>query len=91
MTVWDPTAYARFWAERRRPAVDLLARLGPTVRPSTILDLGCGPGTVTSLLAERWPDAAITGVDSSPEMLADARQELPSATWVDGEPVYSAD
>jgi trans-aconitate 2-methyltransferase len=38
-----------------------------------IYDLGCGPGNVTRLLAERWPHAHVTGVDASPEMLAKAR------------------
>lgn len=85
MTVWDPGAYARFWAERRRPAVDLLARLDLDPAPQHILDLGCGPGTITTLLAERWPGAEVTGVDSSPQMLAEARALLPSVTWVEGD------
>lgn len=85
MTTWDPQRYAQFWDQRRRPAVDLIARLAPARPPGSILDLGCGPGTVTTLLADRWPEAEITGVDSSPTMLADARALLPEVIWREGD------
>ena len=85
MTTWDPQQYAQFWDQRRRPALDLIARLRPDPAPRRILDLGCGPGTVTTLLADRWPDAEIVGVDSSPEMLDDARALLPDVTWVEAD------
>ena len=85
MTTWDPQQYAQFWDQRRRPALDLIARLRLDPAPQRILDLGCGPGTVTTLLADRWPDAQIVGVDSSPTMLADARALLPDVTWVEGD------
>jgi trans-aconitate 2-methyltransferase len=85
VTTWDPGRYAQFWDQRRRPALDLIARLRPEAAPRRILDLGCGPGTVTTLLADRWPDAEIVGVDSSPAMLDDARDLLPEVTWVEGD------
>lgn len=85
MTTWDPQAYARFWDQRRRPALDLIARLRPDPAPRRILDLGCGPATITTLLRERWPEAEITGVDSSTEMLDEARALLPDVTWVQGD------
>jgi len=69
---WNPALYLRFAGERLRPALDLLARI-PLENPRTIMDLGCGAGNVTSLLGERWPDARIIGVDSSPDMLREAR------------------
>ena len=69
---WQPSQYLQFAGERLRPALDLLARV-PLDRPRTIVDLGCGAGNVTKILGERWPDARITGVDSSPEMLHAAR------------------
>ncbi len=71
---WEPAQYLQFAGERLRPAVDLLARV-PLERPRTIVDLGCGAGNVTRLLAERWPDARIIGVDNSAEMLEKARAE----------------
>jgi len=70
--MWDPAVYHRYGAERSRPFFDLTARIGAT-RPATVTDLGCGPGELTASLAERWPDATVTGIDSSPEMIARAR------------------
>jgi len=69
---WQPAQYLQFAGQRLRPALDLLARV-PLEHPRTIVDLGCGAGNVTMLLGERWPDAHIVGVDSSPDMLGEAR------------------
>jgi trans-aconitate 2-methyltransferase len=69
---WDPKTYLAFGAERTRPASDLLVRI-PLEAPKRVADLGCGPGNSTALLRTRWPDAAIDGIDLSPEMLSDAR------------------
>jgi trans-aconitate 2-methyltransferase len=66
--MWDPAVYRRFGAERSRPFFDLTGRIAVD-RPHTVVDLGCGPGELTLTLAERWPDARITGIDSSPEMI----------------------
>jgi trans-aconitate 2-methyltransferase len=70
---WDPTQYQKYGDERSRPFVELLARVAAT-DPSYVVDLGCGPGSLTRLLAERWSTAQILGVDSSPDMIADAQQ-----------------
>ncbi len=69
---WDPARYLTYADERGRPFVDLLARVG-AVAPSRVVDLGCGPGNLTALLAERWPGASVLGVDSSAQMVAAAR------------------
>ena len=69
---WDPERYLAYADERGRPFVDLLARVGAS-DPARVVDLGCGPGTLTRLLADRWPGAEVLGVDSSPEMVAAAR------------------
>lgn len=66
--MWDPTTYLRYGDERARPFHDLLARV-PTTRPRAVVDLGCGPGTLTTTLAERWPDSRVTGIDAAPEMI----------------------
>ncbi|MEV5145977.1 trans-aconitate 2-methyltransferase [Streptomyces sp. NPDC052727] len=67
---WDPAQYLRHAGHRARPFADLLARIpGLPGDAPRIADLGCGPGNVTALLAERWPTARITGYDNSPEML----------------------
>jgi trans-aconitate 2-methyltransferase len=68
---WNPDQYLRFAQPRLRPALDLISHI-PPVTPTTVFDLGCGTGHVTRLLAERWPDATITGVDDSVDMLAKA-------------------
>lgn len=70
---WDPDRYLAYADERGRPFVELLARV-EAHEPGVVVDLGCGPGNLTRLLAERWPGAEVTGVDSSPEMVAAARQ-----------------
>ena len=68
---WDPAVYLRYAGERARPFADLLTRID-AAEPRVVVDLGCGEGALTASLAQRWPRARITGVDSSPEMLAAA-------------------
>lgn len=72
MHQWSPEQYLAYADERGRPFVELLARVAATT-PDRVVDLGCGPGTLTALLAERWPTADVVGIDSSPEMVAAAR------------------
>ncbi len=78
---WDPSQYLKFGNQRLRPALDLLARV-PLEAPQALVDLGCGAGNVTQFIAQRWPQAHVTGVDSSAEMLAKARTALPAVEWV---------
>ena len=78
---WDPDSYLVFEAERTRPARELLARIA-VQHPRCVADLGCGPGNSTALLAARWPDAELWGIDSSPEMLATARASKVAARWL---------
>jgi trans-aconitate 2-methyltransferase len=68
---WDPTQYERYADERARPFVDLTARI-EVAEPRLVIDLGCGPGSQTETLADRWPRARVIGVDSSAEMIAAA-------------------
>ncbi len=81
MPTWDDKQYAKFLDARTRPARELLARVTLPVA-SRVIDLGCGPGNSTQLLWERWPDAKVTGVDNSAEMLRSARELAPGADWV---------
>ncbi len=71
---WDPDRYLAYADERGRPFLDLLARV-PAGQPERVVDLGCGPGNLTRLLEQRWPQARIHGVDSSPDMVAAARRD----------------
>jgi trans-aconitate 2-methyltransferase len=70
--MWDPDQYQHFGDERSRPFFDLLARVGAQA-PDTVVDLGCGPGTLTVALTRRWPGAVVRGIDSSAEMIEAAR------------------
>ena len=70
---WDPSQYLRYADLRGRPFVELTARIGAE-SPSYVVDLGCGTGELTAMLAERWPAATVIGSDSSPEMIATAQQ-----------------
>ena len=86
MADWQPDLYTRFERQRTQPARDLLARCTPDAAgPLSIVDLGCGPGNSTALLTERFPDAEVTGVDTSPAMLEAARRRLPQARFVEGD------
>jgi trans-aconitate 2-methyltransferase len=84
MPIWNPEQYLQFDEERSRPCRDLVARIDLPA-PRSVIDLGCGPGNSTAVLAARWPDAAITGLDSSPEMIAAARERSPERQWIRGE------
>lgn len=83
---WDPTAYALYGGERTRPFLDLLARIEAD-DPQVIVDLGCGNGPATLLLAQRWPQARIIGVDNSASMLEAAREADTAGTveWVEAD------
>jgi trans-aconitate 2-methyltransferase len=92
---WDPDRYLLYADERGRPFVDLLNRVGAEA-PRRVVDLGCGPGNLTVLLARRWAGADVLGVDSSPEMVSRAvaggfdpvRFEVGDVrTWQPAEPV----
>ncbi len=81
-TAWDPDQYLRFASERERPFFDLLARV-PVDSPGAVVDLGCGPGTTTAALLDRWPEAEILGIDSSAAMIeqATSRSQPPRLTF----------
>jgi trans-aconitate 2-methyltransferase len=70
---WDPALYRHHDDHRARPFLDLVARVGATA-PREVVDLGCGPGHLTGVLAQRWPAARVRASDASPDMVAAARE-----------------
>src|ERR1051326_5641780 len=81
MPTWNADQYLKFEEERTRPCRDLVTRL-PEDGVNSMVDLGCGPGNSTRILAQRWPGARITGIDNSASMIEVARREQPAHRWV---------
>lgn len=69
---WDGAAYAANTGHHRVHDADFLAScpLAPTDR---VLDVGCGAGDFTRLVADRVPEGTVLGVDPQPSMLDQAR------------------
>ncbi|MEF3119264.1 methyltransferase domain-containing protein [Streptomyces chrestomyceticus] len=71
--MWNSEEYLKYSDAQSRAFEDLSARIGAR-NPRRVVDLGCGPGDLTAALARRWPQAQVTGIDSSPAMVAKARE-----------------
>jgi trans-aconitate 2-methyltransferase len=78
--MWDPKIYLKFAEERGRPFHELVARI-KAENPRQIVDLGCGPGNLTQTLTGTFPGAQVHGVDSSQEMIAEARAKTSGVTY----------
>jgi len=81
---WQAAQYLKFEDERTRPARNLLAEVNLSA-PRRCVDLGCGPGNSTELVAARFPDAEVVGVDTAADMLRAARERLPNVSFIDAD------
>src|SRR5947208_2297812 len=90
MPTWEADIYLRYADERSRPCHDLVARI-EIDQPAKVIDLGCGPGNSTAVLAARWPAAQISGLDSSADMIRSASAASGARRWIAGDIVRWAD
>lgn len=81
MQDWDSKLYLKFERERTQPAIDLANRVD-VQNPKKIVDIGCGPGNSTQILAQKFPDAYIIGADNSPAMIKTAEKDHPDLEFV---------
>ena len=81
MPTWNADQYLRFLNQRTQPCWDLVNRVA-LAAPQRVIDLGCGPGNSTAVLAQRWPKADLTGLDSSAAMNTAARASAPDRHWI---------
>lgn len=76
MLNWDPQTYAATWGPQLNWATELIRLAG--VRPDDrVLDVGCGDGRVTAILAEHAAAGSVLGIDSSAEMIRHATVAYP--------------
>lgn len=80
MEHWSAAQYLKFEQQRTRPAIDLTARIS-LEHPQKIVEISCGTGAGYAVLQQRYPDAYILCVDSSAEMLREARKRCPDLTF----------
>ncbi len=86
--------YAQAATIQPRVARQTLALIPGNFTPTRALDVGCGPGTLLTILRQRWPAAQLTGLDLSPAMLAQAREHLgpdPALVFHTGDAAHFAD
>ena len=71
---WNPETYNKFKEERYQPFYDLISHIHhkPGMK---IIDLGCGTGELTKILADKFTESTVLGIDTSAEMLSKAPQQ----------------
>lgn len=80
MSEWNPEQYLKFKEERTQPAIDLAARI--PIAADRALDIGCGPGNSTQVVANFFAYTHLTGIDSSAAMIEAARKNHPNLNFM---------
>lgn len=81
MSDWSASQYSKFKQERTLPAIDLANSI-KCGNANTVLDIGCGIGNSTAVLAAKFPSAKVTGADNSDDMLLTAKKENPGIEFI---------
>ena len=84
MLDWNPDQYLKFAGERTQPSIDLASKIR-VEEPGSVIDIGCGPGNSTEVLRSRWPNARLTGLDSSDDMIKKAKSDFSDIEWMKGD------
>jgi trans-aconitate 2-methyltransferase len=79
---WNPDLYLKYRNERTQPSIDLISKINISFQPKSILDVGCGPGNSSPALLQRWPNAKLTGIDNSVNMIEKAKTSYPDNIWI---------
>lgn len=79
MTEWDAAAYARMSGLQKAMAAQVLPLLALR-GDEHVLDVGCGEGKITALIASRLPHGEVLGVDPSHDMIAFASSHFGAGT-----------
>ena len=75
---WNPDKYNEFKSFRYKPFYDLIELISGVEPGKKVIDMGCGTGELTRILADKLTDPLVVGIDSSKEMLAKAEEEFGS-------------
>jgi len=79
---WNPELYLKYRNERTQPSIDLIGKIEIGFQPKSILDIGCGPGNSSQAILQRWPNAMLTGIDNSVNMIEKAKTSYPNNIWI---------
>lgn len=80
MSDWNAELYLKFKKQRTQPAIDLAKSISDKT-PKTVADIGCGPGNSTSVLVKTFKNSKVIGLDSSPDMIKNAKEKHPETEF----------
>jgi SAM-dependent methyltransferase len=80
----DAGAYARFMGRFSEPLAPSFADLVQVPSDGRVLDVGCGPGILTAVLAERYGATRVGAIDPTPGFVAAVRERLPDVDVREG-------